>query len=905
MPPWSGPVPPELSAAFDRGQFEVPVVARGPGASAGSGEWFVPIIRVAFTDSAIVYPRVAVEERLFDTTGVVPTGSLAEYFRWASRGRLRVRGEVVATVTLPHDRNYYAADSWGVNATGTPNNSYGMFRDAVNACDDFVDFSRFDLDNDGYVDMLWLVHAGPGGETTTSRRDLWSITSRASTGWNSGTPAECDDLVPGSLIHYMRIDRFTVLPELSGHRPGQLCEIGVYCHEFGHTLGLPDFYDTSALGGGANVGPGYWSLMSSGAYGGNGVSPESPSNLGAWSLVWLGWANRLRPTRDTTIVLRPVADGENILDFWFQGEDSPEHFLIENRVREGFDRNLRNEGLIIHQLDEAMIGSRIAGNRINTGPTPGMRILEADGDFDMFYGVNRGDEGDPFPGARNRTRLDDVTTPSTRTFAGAPTNIALEDIARTGRNVSVRVRVRAAGWQAPRTLAPDAVELVGTFGPAARSAVSPSGRAWHVTSEDMGGRQRIAVRERPWLQAWGPPVPVDRGIGEAFEPTVARIGDEDLGVAWIEYDRGVGRLLFRARIRGVWMPATVLTPVTDGCSTPAIAADARGRIYLAWLELVLGRQELRFMRFLHQAPYGQPTSLTSVLDGPGAPAVTAAGDGRAYVLWADRGSGTHIVYGCRFHPDSGLSARVRIAPATAYAQSAVSAAVDSTGVLHTVWQVSPGAGGEIHYQRRAPTGRPTPRDTTLDVLGDGLQNPRIVLDPANGLHVAYERSVPSGQQVRYKRWSPTLGWDHRATEVSDLSDITMSGIELMPTSPGNVTVSWIGYDGAALRLRERVRQLDGSLVTDAPISGPPTRVALSSGPNPLRAGQPLEFSGSAVSAGAVVELFDAAGRAVGRATADDAGRVRFAAEATRSLAAGLYFASVRGSEARGRVVVLH
>jgi hypothetical protein len=158
--------------------------------------------------------------------------------------------------------------------------------------------------------------------------------------------------------------------------------------------------------------------------------------------------------------------------------------------------------------------------------------------------------------------------------------------------------------------------------------------------------------------------------------------------------------------------------------------------------------------------------------------------------------------------------------------------------------------------------------------------------------------------VRYKRWSPKLGWDHRATEISDPSDLTTSNIELMPTSSGNVTVTWIGYDEFGPRLRERVRALDGSLVTDAPRPDLPGPVALAALANPIRAGQPLEFRGDALASGAVLDLLDASGRHVARAVADAAGRARFRIEETRLLPAGLYFASVRGGPARGRVVVL-
>jgi hypothetical protein len=172
------------------------------------------------------------------------------------------------------------------------------------------------------------------------------------------------------------------------------------------------------------------------------------------------------------------------------------------------------------------------------------------------------------------------------------------------------------------------------------------------------------------------------------------------------------------------------------------------------------------------------------------------------------------------------------------------------------------------------------------------------------MHVAYERLVPGGTQVRYKRWRAGLGWDVRATEISDASDPSVTGIDLLPTSSGNVNVTWIGFDGISQRLRERPRQLDGTLVTgveDPPVSGP---LALTAGPNPLRAGQPLDVRGDDVAEGAWVELVDAAGRRVAAVRADVAGRARVGAETTRTLAAGLYFARVRGSAARGRLVVL-
>jgi hypothetical protein len=149
-----------------------------------------------------------------------------------------------------------------------------------------------------------------------------------------------------------------------------------------------------------------------------------------------------------------------------------------------------------------------------------------------------------------------------------------------------------------------------------------------------------------------------------------------------------------------------------------------------------------------------------------------------------------------------------------------------------------------------------------------------------------------------------LGWDVRATQVSDPNDLSAGDIDLLPTSSGNIDVTWTGYDGTAQRLRDRVRLLDGPLVTAVEPPPLPAPLALTAGPNPLHAGQALELRGDAVTENAWIELVDAAGRRVAEFQADAAGRARLAADATRALAPGLYFARVRGSAARGRLVVL-
>src|SRR5262249_31807221 len=124
-PPVAGALPAELSEAFRLGAFAQPAPPRGLGASAGTSVWRIPVLFVSFSDDSITFGNEAFDHELFDSTRSVPTGSVYDYYQWASRGRLKVTGEVVARVRLPNTREYYAFNSYGVNSTTTPQNCFG------------------------------------------------------------------------------------------------------------------------------------------------------------------------------------------------------------------------------------------------------------------------------------------------------------------------------------------------------------------------------------------------------------------------------------------------------------------------------------------------------------------------------------------------------------------------------------------------------------------------------------------------------------------------------------------------------------------------------------------------------------------------------------------------------------
>ena len=169
---------------------------------------------------------------------------------------------------------------------------------------------RYDCDGDGvfaepdgYVDHFGIVHAGEGEEAGGGAQGadaIWSHRWYANFNQTAG-PAGCKlggYNLPGTALW---VGDYTIQPENGG--------VGVFAHEFGHDLGLPDLYDTT---GGSDNGTGYWSLMSAGSWASD--SPDSigdnPVHMGAWEKLALGWLGddlaRVALGADVTVELGPA-----------------------------------------------------------------------------------------------------------------------------------------------------------------------------------------------------------------------------------------------------------------------------------------------------------------------------------------------------------------------------------------------------------------------------------------------------------------------------------------------------------------------------------------------------------------------------------------------------------------------
>ena len=411
-----------------------------------------------WTDHAAVeteHPSSAYHDLIF-SIGTHPTGSMNDFYLEASFGDYQVGGDVIGWTTSATTYDSYAND----DGTQDFDTCREMVRDAIGQLDASVDFSQWDNDgpdgvahsgdDDGLVDALFFLHAGPGQEATGDPYDIWS---HASWFWDLGT----DDGVA--------IGRYSVEPEEMPD--GSLITVGVFCHEYGHVLGLPDLYDVDY----SSSGIGEWGLMSGGSwnYRPGDVAGSCPSQMTAWSKAQLGWITPITVTGDVSfLVLSPAALWPMAYRIFPDGATSgDEYFLVENRRPVGFDAGLvrrqvfyglaQPQGLIIYHIDEAVSGNSNDRHRLvdvedaspwfwdNGEVRENLDGVSVGALRQFLWAYNRGDNGDLWPGftaytadstdwvgPRDRDRFADDTVPSAHDYGCEPTGVAITDIRIAG-----------------------------------------------------------------------------------------------------------------------------------------------------------------------------------------------------------------------------------------------------------------------------------------------------------------------------------------------------------------------------------------------------------------------------------------------------------------------------------------
>ena len=364
----------------------------------------VIVVLVDFSDQPMAASRQHFHD-LFFSTGVLPNGSVREYFTEVTNGLITIAGEVAGPYRMPRTMVAYANGESGTGAS-LPN-ARTMARDAATAANPDVNFGPYDNDGDGFADAFIVVHAGPGGEVTGNADHIWSHK------WVlSGGAFNADGT---------QIFAYLTVPEDA--------RIGVCAHELGHLLfGFPDLYDTDY----SSSGIGNFCLMAGGSWNAGGDVPCHPS---AWCKANQGWASVVNQTANETVSLDDVKTGRRIYRLWKDGGSSTEYFLVENRQKILYDREMPGDGLFIWHIDET-----IETNSDERHPK--VALKQADGKKQLESGANRGDAADPYPGTGNKTSFNASSEPSSRSYAGSDTCVAITNIGPSGSTMTARFAVR-------------------------------------------------------------------------------------------------------------------------------------------------------------------------------------------------------------------------------------------------------------------------------------------------------------------------------------------------------------------------------------------------------------------------------------------------------------------------------
>jgi immune inhibitor A len=360
---------------------------------------------VDFADNVGARPASEFAKLLFDAND---PNSMTSYYRDVSYGELDVTGEVVGYIRAPHPYSYYTNGESGTGDS-VPNNTPGLLLDVLKIFTQSRSLSQFDTDGDGHLDGIFLIHAGGGAEAEPNpearKHKIWSHK------WVLPQP-----FVSGGVKVYA----YSTEPEDG--------RVGVFAHEFGHVLGLPDLYDASYR----SRGVGDWCLMGGGSWGGGG---DQPTRMSCWCLAELGWIKTTSVAKATTLTLDTLAnDRKACYRIWSKGKNGPEYFLVENRQALGRDAALPGSGLALWHIDETQSDNA-------QPPVYKVALTQADGEQDLENDANGGDDADLFPGRKQARNFHDATIPSAMANNGLPTGIALTKIEMKNARVSFKVKV--------------------------------------------------------------------------------------------------------------------------------------------------------------------------------------------------------------------------------------------------------------------------------------------------------------------------------------------------------------------------------------------------------------------------------------------------------------------------------
>ena len=368
-----------------------------------SGEPHVLVILVNFSDKQFSYcadPHTDMQNMMMQEgySNFGATGSARDFYRAQSLGQYNPHFDVYGPVTLPNTSAYYAKEDA---------RAVQMVVDATKLLDSQIDYKKYDTNDDGYVDNVYVFYAGRGQNDGGGKDCIWPHS------WEVQYVDICPEL------DGVKISRYACSNELNAPREvGGICEptgIGTFCHEFGHVLGQPDMYTTSYQ----NVfTPGSYSAMDHGSYNNDG---RTPPNFSAYERYAMEWIKPVDIKEATSIHMLPIADGGVCYKITPDPSTPTEYWLFENRQQTGWDTYIPGHGMLVWHVD--YVPSYWESNKVNDQTHQHVDIVEADG---ILSDGSR--NGDTFPGSAYITKYDATTTPAFRTWTGVNTPLPISNI---------------------------------------------------------------------------------------------------------------------------------------------------------------------------------------------------------------------------------------------------------------------------------------------------------------------------------------------------------------------------------------------------------------------------------------------------------------------------------------------
>lgn len=320
------------------------------------------------------------------------TGSARDYFADNSFGVINPHFDVYGPVTLPNNRAYYAANNYA--------NAWQMARDAAQYLDTTqdIDFSIYDNDGDGVVDLVHVVFAGQGANTMgyNSGNVVWPHMSVFSGSFS----------LDGTSFH-----KYSCSSETNGYLG--VDHVGAVIHENSHVFGIPDFYDSDYDGtGGTAEHPGSWDVMASGSY--NNDS-RTPPNYSMVEKDMMGWGNII-PLTQGTYTLYPISDSNTAYKIHLNND---EYLMFEYRNNDKWDAYLPSVGMLMWHADTSQFINWDYANDVNANPDDRGYYLEKAGGEDSELEST----STPFPGSDNVDFISYFTLTNGTQLDGNLTNI--------------------------------------------------------------------------------------------------------------------------------------------------------------------------------------------------------------------------------------------------------------------------------------------------------------------------------------------------------------------------------------------------------------------------------------------------------------------------------------------------